>query len=80
MAKSPKARTKKKERRYVLQGVVHIQSTFNNTIICSTDPQGPGYCLGIGPVPSVLKALKKALHLQLNKPQNQWLSARWTRA
>jgi len=40
MAKSPKARTKKKERRYVLQGVVHIQSTFNNTIICSTDPQG----------------------------------------
>ncbi|MBC7997747.1 MAG: 30S ribosomal protein S11 [Leptolyngbya sp.] len=40
MAKSPKTRTKKKERRYVLQGVVHIQSTFNNTIICSTDPQG----------------------------------------
>jgi small subunit ribosomal protein S11 len=40
MAKSPKARTKKKERRYVLQGVVHIQSTFNNTIIASTDPQG----------------------------------------
>ncbi len=40
MAKSPKARTKKKERRFVLQGVVHIQSTFNNTIISSTDPQG----------------------------------------
>jgi small subunit ribosomal protein S11 len=40
MAKSPKARTKKKERRYVLQGVVHIQSTFNNTIVSSTDPQG----------------------------------------
>ena len=40
MAKSPKARTKKKERRYVLQGIVHIQSTFNNTIIASTDPQG----------------------------------------
>jgi len=40
MAKSPKARTKKKERRYVLQGVVHIQSTFNNTIISATDPQG----------------------------------------
>src|ERR1700742_1992386 len=40
MNKSPKARTKKKERRYVLQGVVHIQSTFNNTIIASTDPQG----------------------------------------
>jgi small subunit ribosomal protein S11 len=40
MAKSPKARGKKKERRYVLQGVVHIQSTFNNTIVSSTDPQG----------------------------------------
>lgn len=40
MAKTTKARTKKKERRYVLQGVVHIQSTFNNTIISSTDPQG----------------------------------------
>ncbi len=40
MAKSPKARTKKKERRYVLQGVVHIQSTFNNTIVSSTDPVG----------------------------------------
>jgi small subunit ribosomal protein S11 len=40
MAKSPKARTKKKERRYVLQGIVHIQSTFNNTIVASTDPQG----------------------------------------
>ncbi|CAN5167749.1 30S ribosomal protein S11 [soil metagenome] len=40
MAKSPKARTKKKERRYVLQGVVHISSTFNNTIVTATDPQG----------------------------------------
>ncbi|MBP6746606.1 30S ribosomal protein S11 [bacterium] len=40
MAKSPKARTKKKERRYVLQGIVHISSTFNNTIVTSTDPQG----------------------------------------
>ena len=40
MAKSPKARTKKKERRYVLQGVVHISSTLNNTIVTSTDPQG----------------------------------------
>ena len=40
MAKSAKARTKKKEKRYVLQGMVHIKSTFNNTIICSTDPQG----------------------------------------
>ncbi len=40
MAKTPKSRGKKKERRYVLQGIVHIQSTFNNTIVSSTDPQG----------------------------------------
>jgi small subunit ribosomal protein S11 len=39
MPKSPKTK-KKKERRYVLQGVVHISSTFNNTIVSSTDPQG----------------------------------------
>ena len=35
-----KTKTKKKERRVVLQGVVHIQSTFNNTIVSSTDLQG----------------------------------------
>jgi small subunit ribosomal protein S11 len=40
MAKTTKVRTKKKERRYVLQGVVHIQSTFNNTIVSATDMQG----------------------------------------
>ncbi|MBX9693665.1 MAG: 30S ribosomal protein S11, partial [Cyanobacteria bacterium] len=40
MAKAHKSRGKKKEKRYVLQGVVHIKSTFNNTIINSTDPQG----------------------------------------
>ena len=38
MAKPTK--TKKKERKNVLQGVVHIQSTFNNTIVTSTDTQG----------------------------------------
>jgi small subunit ribosomal protein S11 len=40
MAKAPKPTTKKKERRYVLNGVVHIQSTFNNTIVSASDPQG----------------------------------------
>lgn len=39
MAKTT-TRGKKKERKNVLQGVVYIQSTFNNTIITSTDPQG----------------------------------------
>jgi small subunit ribosomal protein S11 len=33
-------KTKKKEKKNVLQGVIHIQSTFNNTIVTSTDTQG----------------------------------------
>ena len=31
---------RKKERRTIGRGVAHIQSTFNNTIITLTDPQG----------------------------------------
>ncbi|OLC29944.1 MAG: 30S ribosomal protein S11 [Armatimonadetes bacterium 13_1_40CM_64_14] len=33
-------RSRKKERRSVPTGVAHIQSTFNNTIVTITDPQG----------------------------------------
>jgi small subunit ribosomal protein S11 len=40
MAQNIKAKPKRKDRRVVLQGVVHIQSTFNNTIVSSCDPQG----------------------------------------
>ncbi len=40
MAKGNKVRVKKKDRKVVPIGVVHIQSTFNNTIVCSTDPTG----------------------------------------
>jgi small subunit ribosomal protein S11 len=39
MAK-PKVRVKKKEKKNVFQGRVHIQSTFNNTIVTSTDMIG----------------------------------------
>lgn len=35
-----KTRTKKKERKNIASGVVHIQSTFNNTIVTITDPVG----------------------------------------
>jgi len=31
---------KRKDKKNVLQGFVHIQSTFNNTIVTSTDMQG----------------------------------------
>ena len=38
----PKRRVarKKKEKRSIPRGVAHIQSTFNNTIITITDPEG----------------------------------------
>lgn len=35
-----KTRTKKKEKKNIPNGVVHIRSTFNNTIITITDPGG----------------------------------------
>jgi small subunit ribosomal protein S11 len=35
-----RTRTRKKERKNVQNGVVHIQSTFNNTIITITDTTG----------------------------------------
>lgn len=38
MAKT--TRTKKREKKNILNGVVHIQSTFNNTIVTITDPAG----------------------------------------
>lgn len=35
-----KTRTKKKEKKNIASGVVHIQSTFNNTIVTITDQGG----------------------------------------
>ncbi|RDV83386.1 30S ribosomal protein S11 [Ammonifex thiophilus] len=35
-----RTRAKKKERRIVEKAVAHIKSTFNNTIVTITDPQG----------------------------------------
>ena len=35
-----KIRTKKKEKKNISTGIVHIQSTFNNTIVTITDPVG----------------------------------------
>lgn len=41
MAKPTKKRGKgKKEKKNVPSGIVHIQSTFNNTIVTITDPEG----------------------------------------
>ncbi|MEW6725604.1 30S ribosomal protein S11 [Desulforudis sp. 1088] len=35
-----RVRTKKKERKHVEQGVAHIKSTFNNTVVSITDVRG----------------------------------------
>ena len=35
-----KIRTKRKEKKNIPSGIVHIQSTFNNTIVTITDPAG----------------------------------------
>jgi small subunit ribosomal protein S11 len=35
-----KIRARKKEKKNILNGIVHIQSTFNNTIVTITDPAG----------------------------------------
>ena len=41
MAKTAKKKTKaKKEKKNIPSGIVHINSTFNNTIITVTDPDG----------------------------------------
>lgn len=40
MAKRKVVRSKKKVKKNILNGVVHIQSTFNNTIITVSDPMG----------------------------------------
>jgi small subunit ribosomal protein S11 len=40
MAKRTTTRVKRRERKNVEQGVAHIQSTFNNTIVSITDVTG----------------------------------------
>ena len=46
-AKSSKKKTfKKKEKKNVSVGLVHVQATFNNTIVTVTDPDGNTLCWG----------------------------------
>jgi small subunit ribosomal protein S11 len=40
MAKDKRGGVKKRERKNIQNGIAHIQSTFNNTIITITDPVG----------------------------------------
>jgi small subunit ribosomal protein S11 len=40
MAKPTRRQTKKQVKKFIQNGVAHIQSTFNNTIVTITDPSG----------------------------------------
>jgi small subunit ribosomal protein S11 len=40
MAKAPAPRKRKRDRKNVATGVVHIKSSFNNTIVSITDTEG----------------------------------------
>ncbi len=40
MAKKTATRIKRREKKNIEQGIAHIKSTFNNTIICITDRRG----------------------------------------
>jgi small subunit ribosomal protein S11 len=40
MGKEAVARVKKKERKNISSGMVHVNASFNNTMITVTDPQG----------------------------------------
>jgi small subunit ribosomal protein S11 len=39
-------RVKRRERKYVERGIAHIHSSFNNTIVTITDPQGNAVAWG----------------------------------
>ncbi len=40
MAKAVRSKSRKKEKKNIASGIVHIQATFNNTIVTITDRQG----------------------------------------
>ena len=40
MAKKKVVRTRRREKKHVIVGQAHIQSTFNNTVVSLTDAQG----------------------------------------
>ena len=44
MADQPTTTTRKKAKRVVVDGVAHIQASFNNTMITITDRQGNALC------------------------------------
>jgi len=78
MAK-PAAKTKKKIKRVVTDGVAHVHASFNNTIVTITDLRAT-LCRGRPPV-----ALASAVRASRPRSQPRWLPKRpvvlrWTTA
>ena len=46
-AKGKKVRTRRRERKNIEKGAVHISSSFNNTMVTITDTQGNAHLLGL---------------------------------
>jgi len=72
------SRTKKKEKKSIPEGIVHIQSTFNNTIVTIADKQGnvvawcSAGCLGFkGSRKSTPFAAQNAVQEAATKAMNQ---------
>ncbi len=40
MAKAPQARVRRREKKNITNGVVHVNASFNNTVVTITDEQG----------------------------------------
>ncbi|WP_306253633.1 30S ribosomal protein S11 [Parvularcula sp. IMCC14364] len=40
MAKAPQARVRRREKKNIVNGVVHVNASFNNTVVTITDEQG----------------------------------------
>jgi hypothetical protein len=71
-----KTRAKRKEKKNIPNGVVHIQSTFNNTIITITDPAvmlWPGQA----PASRDLRVLERAPRLPPNWQPKMLLKRQW---
>ena len=48
MAKPSAARTRKKVKKNVVDGIAHIHASFNNTIVTFSDPSGGSICWSSG--------------------------------
>lgn len=71
MAKANTAsRVRKKVRKTVSEGIVHVHASFNNTIITITDRQGNALSWATSAA-LVLKVLVKVHHLQHKLQQKQ---------